>query len=130
VAAPDFPGTTFHLMGVDPFAEAPFRSFLGGGAGPRLDDVSALLTRPGAALIARDTARRLGLERGGTLAVRVGAARRTLTLVGELVPRDALSARALESTLVTDIATAQELLGQVGRLSRIDLIASEGRRTG
>jgi putative ABC transport system permease protein len=128
LAAPDFPGTTFHLMGVDPFAEAPFRSFLGAGPGPRLADVSALLTRPGAALIARDTARRLGLERGAVLAVRVGGARRTLTLVGELVPRDGLSARALESTLLTDIATAQELLGQVGRLSRIDLIAAEGGR--
>ena len=78
--------------------------------------------------MARDTARRLGLENGDSLAVRVGAHRRTLTLAGELVPRDALSARALETTLVADIATAQELLGEVGRLSRIDLILSEGRR--
>jgi putative ABC transport system permease protein len=128
LAAPDFPGTAFHLMGVDAFAEAPFRSLLGSGAEPRLADVSALLVRPGAALLARDTARRLGLAHGDTFAVRVGGARRTLTLVGELLPRDALSARALESTLVTDIATAQELLGEVGRLSRIDLILSDGPR--
>jgi putative ABC transport system permease protein len=127
LAAPDFPGTVFHLMGIDPFAEAPFRAFLGGGPGPRLAEVSALLARPGAALIARDTARRLGIARGSTLAVRVGGTRRTLELVGELVPRDALSGRALESTIVTDIATAQEVLGQVGRLSRIDLIVPEGR---
>jgi putative ABC transport system permease protein len=58
--------------------------------------------------------------------VRVGSARRQLTLVGELIPRDSLSARALESTLVTDIATAQEVLGEVGRLSRIDLILPDG----
>jgi putative ABC transport system permease protein len=128
LAAPDFPGTAFHLLGVDPFAEAPFRSLLGSASEPRLADVSALLTRPGAALLARDTARRLGLARGDTVAVRIGGARRTLTVVGELVPRDALSARALESTLVTDIATAQELLGEVGRLNRIDLILSDGPR--
>jgi putative ABC transport system permease protein len=129
LAAPDIPGATFHLMGVDPFAEAPFRSFLGSAAAePRRGDVSALLTRPGAALIARDTARRLGLEAGAALALRVGGARRSVALVGELVPRDALSARALEWTLVTDIATAQEVLGKVGRLSRIDLILDEGRR--
>src|SRR5262245_8222677 len=100
LAAPDFPGVAFHLMGVDPFAEAPFRSLLGPGpAGPGLGDVSALLVRPGAALIARDTARRLGLSIGDALAVRVGGSRRVVTVAGELVPRDALSARALEFTL-------------------------------
>src|SRR5262245_13646712 len=128
LAAPDFPGTAFHLLGVDPFAEAPFRSLLGSGSEPRVDDVSALLVRPGAVLMSRDTARRLGLSSGDTFAVRMGGARRPLVLVGELVPRDALSARALESTLVTDIATAQEVLGEIGRLSRIDLIVSEGPR--
>jgi putative ABC transport system permease protein len=126
VAAPDFPGTTFHLLGIDPFAEAPFRSLVGGGGEPALADVSALLVRPGAALVTRDTARRLGLRSGDRLAIRVGTARLHLTLVGELVPRDALSARALEATLVTDIATAQEVLGEMGRLSRIDLIVPNG----
>ena len=28
VSAVDFPGRTFHLLGIDPFAEAPFRSFV------------------------------------------------------------------------------------------------------
>src|SRR5512134_1418637 len=59
LAAPDFPGTAFHVLGIDPFAEAPFRSLLGPD-GPRLADAAALLVRPGAALMARDTARRLG----------------------------------------------------------------------
>jgi putative ABC transport system permease protein len=129
LAAPDFPGTAFHLMGVDPFVEAPFRSLLGPAtAGPDRADVSALLVRPGAAFIARDTARRLGLAPGDALAVRVGGVRRPLTIAGELVPRDALSAQALEFALVADVATAQEVLGETGRLSRIDLIAAEGRR--
>jgi putative ABC transport system permease protein len=127
LAAPDFPGTAFHVLGVDPFAEAPFRALLGPD-GPRLADAAALLVRPGAALMARDTARRLGLAVGDSFAVRVGGVRKSLTLVGELVPADALSARALESTAITDIATAQELLGEVGRLSRIDLILPEGPR--
>jgi putative ABC transport system permease protein len=126
LAAPDLPGTTFHLLGVDPFAEAPFRSFLGPGPAPSLDDLSTLLAGPGAVLIARETARRLGLRAGDPLTVRVGSSRRQLTMAGELVPRDTLSARALESTLLADIATAQEVLGEVGRLSRIDLILSDG----
>src|SRR5262245_16847967 len=93
LAAPDFPGTAFHLMGVDPFAEAPFRSLLGSGSEPQMADVSELLIRPGAALMAPDSARRLGLALGDTFAVRVGGTRRSLTLIGELVPHDGLSAQ-------------------------------------
>ena len=50
---------------------------------------------------------------------------RALTVIGMLEPADPASARALEGLLVTDIATAQELFGAAGRLSRIDLIASD-----
>ena len=41
VAAPDHPGRTFHLFGIDPFAEAPFRPYLGGW--PRLPAVPRAL---------------------------------------------------------------------------------------
>lgn len=126
VAAADLPGVTFHLLGVDPFAEGPFRSLLGEEPGGALRDLTPFLTQPGAALISRDTARRLGLGPGARVTLRVGAARRTLVIAGELTPRDELSARAIETVLVTDIATAQETLGEVGRLSRIDLIVPEG----
>src|SRR5213078_1513967 len=51
--------------------------------------------------------------------------RRTLTIVGLLQPADPASARALDGLLVTDIATAQETLGAVGRLTRIDLIVGD-----
>lgn len=124
VAALDLPGVTFHLMGVDPLAEAPFRSFLGEAPAPEAA-LATLMTRPGAALVARDTARRLGLAAGDSVAIRVGGVRRRLTVVGEMVPRDALGARALDTMLVTDIATAQEVLGERGRLSRIDLIIGD-----
>src|SRR5262249_54544609 len=53
-----------------------------------------------------------------------------VTVIGWLEPQDRLSAQALERLLVTDIATAQELAGARGQLSRIDLIVpddTEGR---
>jgi putative ABC transport system permease protein len=137
VAAADHPGVALHLLGVDPLAEGPFRDYAtaaaaagrgDGAAGDRLDlDVlAALLTRPGTALLPRDTAARLGLAPGDALALRLGVHRREITLAGVLVPRDPLSARALESLLVTDVATAQELTGLRGRLSRIDLLVPPG----
>jgi putative ABC transport system permease protein len=120
VASPDHPGRVFQLLGVDPFAEAPFRPHLSGP--DPLGTLAALVTRPGAALMSGPTARALGVGPGGTLTIRVGGVRHPLTLVGTFEPADALSLQALESVLVTDIATAQEMTGSRGRLSRIDLM--------
>ena len=141
VAAADRPGRAFTVLGVDPFAEEPFRSYLGekGGSSPpgaaggergssprdRLSTVAALVTRPGAVLMARPTARELGLAAGDRLAIHVAGARRELVVVGLLDPGDPASARALDGLLVTDIASAQEIFGAPGRIGRIDLIASD-----
>ena len=127
VAALDPRGRTFTLLGVDPFAEGPFRPYFGGEDGPadRLPPVAALVTRPGAVLAARPTAAALGLAVGERLTVRAGGARHELTLVGLLDPADAVSARAMAGLLVADIATAQEVFGAAGQLSRIDLIVGE-----
>lgn len=126
VAAVDFPGRTFHLLGVDPFADAAFRTYLGRGGAKDLGDLAAFMTRPGAALLSSETAAQMGLAAGAQLQLRIGGLRRAVTLVGVIRPGDAMSRQALESLLVTDIATAQELLGLTGRLSRIDLIVPEG----
>jgi putative ABC transport system permease protein len=142
VAAADRPGRTFTVLGVDPFAEAPFRPYLGeaGGASApgaaagerreapprdRLATVTALVTRPGTVVLSRSTARDLGLAVGDRLAVRAAGVRRELTVAGLLDPGDPTSARALDGLLVTDIASAQEIFAAAGRLGRIDLIASD-----
>src|SRR6185369_5082945 len=150
VAAADHPGRTFTVLGVDPFAEAPFRPYMGpeparaveAGPGPsapgaaagerreppardRLATVAALLTRPGAVLVARGTAADLGLPVGEPFTIRVAGVRRDLTVVGLLDPRDPASARALEGLLVTDLSSAQEIFGAPGRLGRIDLIVDD-----
>ena len=57
---------------------------------------------------------------------RSGAERRLELLAGTLEPADANTRRAIADLLVMDIAAAQELLGRVGRLDRIDLIVPEG----
>ena len=145
VAASDYPGRTFSVLGVDPFAEAPFRPYLNaedgkpsapsrtdspGAAGERpqtvlrdsLVTLATLITRPGTVLMARPSARELGLAVGDQLSVRIAGTRRTLTVAGILEPADRTSGQALDGLLVTDIATAQEIFGAAGRLSRIDLI--------
>jgi putative ABC transport system permease protein len=125
--APALGGLTLHILGVDPFAEGPFRAYLAGpgvgvGAADAPVDLSRLLVEPATALMAEPLAAQYGVVPGDSVDLRIGARTVPVRVVGLLRPGDDLSARALESLLVTDIATAQELLGMVGRLSRIDLI--------
>ena len=113
----------FRLLGVDPFAEAPFRSYFGNGTG---SNISALITRPGTVLASLDTAESLGLGLGDILEISVAGIRHDVRIAGLIQPADEVSREALTDLLVADIATAQELLGVSGSLSRIDLVAPPG----
>ena len=127
----DRAGRSLHLLGIDPFVDHDFRPYLSSGDGREsrardaLSRAADLVGRGGTALIAVSTARELGIEIGRDLAIEVSGQPRTLTIVGLLQPADPASARALDGLLVTDIATAQEMLGAVGRLTRIDLIVGD-----
>jgi putative ABC transport system permease protein len=114
------PGLTLRILGVDPFAEGPFRSYT-----PRIGgelDFGRLLSEPATGLMSAKTADALGLQVDDTLPLEIAGAVRQLTLVGILQANDQVAEQALENLLLVDIATAQELLGQPGKLSRIDLI--------
>jgi putative ABC transport system permease protein len=118
------PGTVLHLLGIDPFAEGPFRSYTRGkdaGTG-----IPRLLSRAGTILLLEETANRLGISPKGTLPLQVGMESRSVSLSGFLRPGDEVTRQALETTAVADISTAQELLGMTGRLSRIDLQVPAG----
>src|SRR4026209_2535954 len=60
--SPQLGEVPFTLLGIDPFAEAPFRSYLGGEGETRLDSVATLLTVPGSILLSAATAERYGLQ--------------------------------------------------------------------
>lgn len=109
---------TLTVLGVDPFAETPFRDYAGGEA---VGDVGALLTQPGTVLLSARAARALGVEAGGVLPVRVEGREASLRVAALLAPADEDTARALEALVLTDLSTAQEVLGRVGRLTRVDL---------
>lgn len=113
------------LFGVDPFAENGFRSFLG-NAPTAQNNFLALLSAPGTGVVSRQTAERVGVDIGGALDLEVNGQPVSVTIIGLLEPQDEASRRALDGMLLTDIATAQELLGRIGQLNRIDLILPEG----
>ncbi len=113
------------LLGVDPFAEPPFRAYLTGAAGEAAVDYAALtrlIAEPGAVVISEALADRLGLAPEDSLQISAGGSFSEARVVGLLQPANAASQQALDDLIISDIATAQELLGLPGRLSRIDLI--------
>jgi putative ABC transport system permease protein len=109
------------ILGVDPLAEAPFRSHL---HAPALGEggLARLLTEPGAVLIGAGLADRYGLGAGRPLRLQIGDRLLTLGVLGVITPEDEVALHALDGLVLMDVGTAQKLLHQEGRLSRIDLI--------
>ena len=105
-AAPDHPGLTLHIIGVDPLAEGAFRPFLTPGGAQARSDLTQLYTRPGAALISAETARANGIINGGSLRMRIGARIENAQIIGLIEPQDENASRALDGILVTDIAVS------------------------
>ena len=128
VDSPDLGSQPLQLLGIDPFADAPFRDYLGAGGQPDLAALTSLLTRPGAVLLSSDLAARYNLRPGSAIRLRSAGYTRPALVVGLLTPSDALSRRALAGMVIADISSAQELLGRAGRIDRIDLILPETNR--
>lgn len=135
--SPQLDEVPFTLLGIDPFAEAPFRSYLGAGdaeQGPTMEAIASLLTVPGSVLLSAPTAEHYGLlpcspddiNDSCRLSISINGELRDAYLTGLLEPSDSFARRALESLMLTDIATAQSLSGIGGRLTQIDIILPEG----
>jgi len=132
VVSPQLGEIPFTLLGIDPFAEAPFRSYLGGGQGFDFQSLTRLLTQPGAILLSAQTAERYALtpcigefKDSCRLELSINGVTRSAYLTGLLEPSDDFARRALDTLILTDIATAQSLTGTGGELTQIDLILPE-----
>ncbi|HZD56586.1 MAG TPA: ABC transporter permease, partial [Anaerolineales bacterium] len=126
---------TLQLLGVDPFAEPPFRDYLTDGNRIPVGQLARFLTQPGAIFISRDLANEFGYGNCGTdsgpadralgictISLDTGGQSHDAEIVGLLESRDQLSQRALNGLILTDISTAQEFTGRIGSIDRIDLI--------
>ncbi|MFU8821257.1 MAG: ABC transporter permease [Gammaproteobacteria bacterium] len=110
------------LLGLDPFVEAPFRDELTAFRGEL--DLLGLLTTPGAVALPGPLADELGVARGERIEAITAEGVVELRVAGRIEP-DKERAAASSGYVFADIATAQELLGRVGTLSRIDLIVPD-----
>ena len=119
-------GVALRVLGLDVFAEAPFRPRLRAAATASGDLLAALMTQPGAVLASAATAERLRVGIGERFPILINGRRYDLELLAMLETNDDLAAASLADVIVTDIASAQELLDRLGRLSRVDLRLADG----
>lgn len=125
VSSPQLGEQPLQLLGIDPFSDAPFRSFLGQIEDKNLLDLSQFITfftRPGAVMLSQPLAEEAGLNLGDSFDLIVGGYTRRVFVSGLLVPDSSFNQRRLEGIVLADISTAQELTGNPSWLSRIDLI--------
>ncbi len=117
------------LVGIDPLAEPPFRSYFD-DVRSSFDDgdlaaITSLLVKPGAIVISADIAERNGIVIGQSVGLDNAGRFRSAQIAGLLQPGDDVTRRALDGIIFSDIASAQELFEMQGRLSHVDLIVED-----
>jgi putative ABC transport system permease protein len=122
--ATDLDSLPVRLLGIDPFAEPPFRDLI---PTPSVEqaDFSPFLLDPASIIVSENLARRYGLDPGDSIRIQVNAKLVTFRILGVIVPPEGDPQEGLSDVIVMDIASAQEALDMPQRLSRIDVIASD-----
>ncbi len=112
------------LLGIDIFSLPAFRA--GDSGNPLIEGlpVDAWLTRTDGAVLSRRLASRWGAKVGDRFEILANSQQQTLEILA--IYDDDLFEDASEDVVLVDIAVAQEVLGRVGRLDRIDLILTDG----
>ncbi len=114
-------GESITLLGIDPFAEGPFRDGLkriGQGG------LSQMLLQPASLMMPLAMARRLRLDIGDDFTLSIAGQPRQVVLAAVF---DSDNPAAREGLLLADLAVAQELTQRFGVLDRIDLILDEAQ---
>ena len=118
---------SFKLIGIDPLIEKTFDSGWQNNntKNGHQDLLTRLIVEPNTVLMTEKTARRLNLKVNEPLTLVNDQGTHRVQLIGLLSGDDAISEQVMSSLIITDIATAQEVLGFVGRLSSIDVLIDD-----
>lgn len=118
---------TVRLVGLDPVLDRPLRPWASRSAadGTETRPWTALMTERDTVFAGSALARRLGLEAGSRLSVRYVDHRRDFTVLGVLKD-EGLGLAEGGMVLLTDLATAQEFLGTLDGVDRVEGAFHEG----
>ncbi|MCH9698802.1 MAG: FtsX-like permease family protein [Gammaproteobacteria bacterium] len=115
-------GLQYQLIGIDPFAQSEIQTQQ--STFPEQQNWLQLLTQANTVLISTQIAQQLQLSSQSRLKVRINQSEHILHIAGTYGTPDQAG---YDHVLLTDIATAQELLGRVGQLDRIALVLNQNQ---
>lgn len=115
-------GRSVRILGIDPFADPDFRRFGALESNGDLELLRRWLTESGAVMVSPRTATTLGLALDERFTLEIAGRQNGATVIALLREDRA----GLDDLVLTDIAQAQEWLGLIGRLSRIDVKLAPG----
>jgi len=121
VSIPDSNKRVFKLLGVDIFAERPFRDYLSQTGISLNGGLKDFLTLPNSVILSKESLDKLKKVIGDTLTVLINGKQKVLYITG-IINEDEQNRSALENLFITDIASAQELTGKNDKIDYIDLI--------
>jgi putative ABC transport system permease protein len=122
----EVPPLVARLIGVDVFSERSLRSFT--QMQSSLDEAAfhAFLTEPNQVVLTQSLADALQAKTGDRINLTVNDKRIDVHVVGVIKP-PGVAAGQLADVMIADLATAQELTGQIGHLDRIDTLLNTDR---
>ncbi len=112
--------TSATVYGIDPIAYYRFNS--GSNATPSSsEDINQLMAEAFSTFATADTLHKLGVKLGDSIKLRYGRKSHELRITGLIETSTPLQQQSFRLLLLTDIATAQTILGMRGQLSSIQL---------
>lgn len=115
---------SFKLIGIDPFVEKSLKPVWQQeqNKNQTADFLTRLVVEPNTVLISDKTAHSLHLKINDDFTIVTDNGKQRLKIIGLLHANNAISEQVLAKLIITDIATAQEVLGLFGRLSSIEVL--------
>ena len=114
---------SFVLLGLDIFAEKPFRDYLSESSIDFKDGLKDFMTEANTIILSKENATLLKKSLGDTINASIRGIKKKVVVEG--VISNYGNPSQLENLVVCDIATAQELTGKYGAIDAIDIIADE-----
>ena len=114
---------SFKLIGIDPFVEKSLHAGWQNENKEHADQnlLTRLISESKSVLLSKKTATQLNLRLNQPLNIQNDQGSHRLNIIGFIPSNDAISEQLLSRLIITDIASAQEILGLYGRLSSIEI---------
>ena len=129
VSSPQLGNRPFQLLGIDPFVDGDFRSYLGNQNSLNSEGLFSLLTVAGSVVISKDNSENYSINLGDQIVLEIGGLEKKAVIGAIVDATEPVARRSLDGILIADIATVQELAGRERSLDWIDVILPEGTGT-